>query len=178
MYIYIYIYYYIYIIHYYQQLVYAHIHIHLKSKYIHTHTHMRSYIHTPTHPHTHPPTYTHSHIPTHPHIHTYPLHSCIHKHTPASIRYRIRPLGNHSHMENLTEPKSKVMPLYSTGGFKFLWDTKLYTAQVVVIHSQLSIAYTSREPRKVSEISPFLCIRVIRYNTKLTMPMCLRYGGF
>ncbi|XP_019879597.1 beclin-1-like protein [Aethina tumida] len=37
-------------------------------------------------------------------------------------RYRLVPYGNHSYIEVIGEQKE--LPLYGSGGFKFLWDTK------------------------------------------------------
>ena len=39
------------------------------------------------------------------------------------LRYRLVPFGNYSYLESLTD-KSKELPLYSSGGIKFFWDTK------------------------------------------------------
>ncbi|KAK2711617.1 hypothetical protein QYM36_012684 [Artemia franciscana] len=37
-------------------------------------------------------------------------------------RYRIVPMGSHSYMEDIVEKKE--LPLYSSGGLKFFWDSK------------------------------------------------------
>ena len=38
-------------------------------------------------------------------------------------RYRIVPFGNSSYLECL-DGKSKELPLYGSGGIRFLWDNK------------------------------------------------------
>lgn len=46
-------------------------------------------------------------------------------------KYRLVPYGNHSYIEVLGE--NKELPLYGTGGFKFLWDTKFDAAMVAFL---------------------------------------------
>ena len=38
-------------------------------------------------------------------------------------RYRLVPYGSHSYIESLTD-KTKELPLYCTGGYRFFWDKK------------------------------------------------------
>lgn len=47
-------------------------------------------------------------------------------------RYRLVPYGNHSYLESLTD-KSKELPLFGTGGFRFFWDTKFDQAMVAFL---------------------------------------------
>lgn len=60
------------------------------------------------------------------------LHSLAHKMNFKFQRYRLIPLGNHSFVECLNE-KSKQLPLYGTGGFRFFWDTKVDQAMVAFL---------------------------------------------
>ncbi|PIK62406.1 putative beclin-1 [Apostichopus japonicus] len=60
------------------------------------------------------------------------LHSLAHKMNFKFQRYRLVPLGNHSFIECLNE-KSKQLPLYGTGGFRFFWDTKVDQAMVAFL---------------------------------------------
>lgn len=46
-------------------------------------------------------------------------------------RYRLVPYGNHSYIEVIAEQKE--LPLYGTGGFKFLWDTKFDNGMVAFL---------------------------------------------
>lgn len=57
------------------------------------------------------------------------LHSLAKKMDLTFERYRLVPYGNHSYLESLDD-KSKELPLYFSGGFKFLWDTKFDQAMV------------------------------------------------
>lgn len=57
------------------------------------------------------------------------LHSLARKMNLTFERYRLVPYGNHSYLESLTD-KSKDLPLYGTGGFRFFWDTKFDQAMV------------------------------------------------
>ena len=43
------------------------------------------------------------------------------------FRYNLVPYGSHSFLESLTD-KSKELPLYGSGGFRFFWDTKYVLA--------------------------------------------------
>jgi beclin 1 len=47
-------------------------------------------------------------------------------------RYRLVPFGNQSYIEVLGE-KKKELPLYGTGGLKFLWNTKFDQAMVAFL---------------------------------------------
>jgi beclin 1 len=47
-------------------------------------------------------------------------------------RYRLVPYGNHSYIESLTD-KSKELPLYGSGGFRFFWDAKFDQAMVAFL---------------------------------------------
>lgn len=51
------------------------------------------------------------------------LHSLARKMNLTFKRYRLVPFGNHSYLESLDD-KSKELPLYASGGFRFFWDTK------------------------------------------------------
>ncbi|XP_067007749.1 beclin-1-like protein [Anabrus simplex] len=46
-------------------------------------------------------------------------------------RYRVVPYGNHSYIEVLSEHRE--LPLYGSGGFRFLWDTKFDAAMVAFL---------------------------------------------
>ncbi|CAG9860021.1 unnamed protein product [Phyllotreta striolata] len=46
-------------------------------------------------------------------------------------RFRLVPFGNHSHIVSLEEDKE--LPLYGSGGFKFLWDTKFDSGMVAFL---------------------------------------------
>ncbi|KAJ8673867.1 hypothetical protein QAD02_005129 [Eretmocerus hayati] len=46
-------------------------------------------------------------------------------------RYKLVPFGNHSYIEVLDQ--NKELPLYGSGGFKFLWDTKFDAAMVAFL---------------------------------------------
>ncbi|XP_054258062.1 beclin-1-like protein [Macrosteles quadrilineatus] len=46
-------------------------------------------------------------------------------------RYRVVPYGNHSYIEVLSDHKE--LPLYGSGGFRFLWDTKFDAAMVAFL---------------------------------------------
>lgn len=46
-------------------------------------------------------------------------------------RFRLVPFGNHSYIEVLDQKKE--LPLYGSGGFKFLWDTKFDAAMVAFL---------------------------------------------
>lgn len=57
------------------------------------------------------------------------LHSLARKMNLTFERYRLVPYGNNSYLESLTD-KSKDLPLYGSGGFRFFWDTKFDQAMV------------------------------------------------
>lgn len=46
-------------------------------------------------------------------------------------RYNLVPYGSHSYIEDLVSKKE--LPLFGTGGFKFLWDTKFDAAMVAFL---------------------------------------------
>lgn len=46
-------------------------------------------------------------------------------------RYKLVPYGNHSYIEVLADHKE--LPLYGSGGFKFLWDTKFDSGMVAFL---------------------------------------------
>ncbi|XP_050504231.1 beclin-1-like protein [Diabrotica virgifera virgifera] len=46
-------------------------------------------------------------------------------------RFRLVPFGNHSHIVSLEDDKE--FPLYGSGGFKFLWDTKFDSGMVAFL---------------------------------------------
>lgn len=46
-------------------------------------------------------------------------------------KYRLIPYGNHSYIEVLAE--QKALPLYGSGGFKFLWDNKFDSAMTAFL---------------------------------------------
>ncbi|XP_064598000.1 beclin-1-like [Liolophura sinensis] len=60
------------------------------------------------------------------------LHSLARKMDLTFKRYRLVPNGNHSYLESLTD-KSKELPLYGSGGFRFFWDTKFDQAMVAFL---------------------------------------------
>ncbi|KAJ8320687.1 hypothetical protein KUTeg_002274 [Tegillarca granosa] len=60
------------------------------------------------------------------------LHSLAKKMNLTFQRYRLVPYGNHSYIESLTD-KSKELPLYGSGGFRFFWDTKFDQAMVAFL---------------------------------------------
>jgi beclin 1 len=60
------------------------------------------------------------------------LHSLANKMNLTFERYRLVPYGSHSYIESLTD-KSKELPLYGAGGFKFFWDTKFDQAMVAFL---------------------------------------------
>ncbi|XP_069122244.1 beclin-1-like [Argopecten irradians] len=60
------------------------------------------------------------------------LHSLANKMGLTFKRYRLVPYGNHSYVESLTD-KSKELPLYGSGGFRFFWDTKFDQAMVAFL---------------------------------------------
>ncbi|XP_025090043.1 beclin-1-like isoform X2 [Pomacea canaliculata] len=57
------------------------------------------------------------------------LHSLARKVGLTFERYRLVPYGSHSYLELLTD-RSKELPLYGSGGFRFLWDYKFDNAMV------------------------------------------------
>ncbi|XP_076313148.1 beclin-1-like Atg6 isoform X1 [Tachypleus tridentatus] len=60
------------------------------------------------------------------------LHSLAKKMNLTFQRYRLVPYGNHSFLESI-EDRSKELPLYGSGGFKFFWDTKFDQAMVAFL---------------------------------------------
>lgn len=60
------------------------------------------------------------------------LHSLAKKMNLTFQRYRLVPYGNHSYLESLTD-KSKELPLYAHGGFRFFWDAKFDQAMVAFL---------------------------------------------
>ncbi|XP_041374609.1 beclin-1-like isoform X2 [Gigantopelta aegis] len=60
------------------------------------------------------------------------LHSLAKKMNLTFQRYRLVPYGNHSYLESLTD-KSKELPLYGSGGFRFFWDAKFDQAMVAFL---------------------------------------------
>ncbi|XP_018334104.1 beclin-1-like protein [Agrilus planipennis] len=46
-------------------------------------------------------------------------------------RYKLVPFGNHSYIEVIAEQKE--LPLYGSGGFRFLWDTKFDSGMVAFL---------------------------------------------
>lgn len=46
-------------------------------------------------------------------------------------KYRLVPYGNHSYIEVISE--QKVLPLFGSGGFKFLWDNKFDSAMAAFL---------------------------------------------
>ncbi|XP_031572939.1 beclin-1-like [Actinia tenebrosa] len=60
------------------------------------------------------------------------LHSLARKMNLTFERYRLVPFGNHSYLESLSD-KSRELPLYGSGGFRFLWDTKFDQAMVAFL---------------------------------------------
>lgn len=60
------------------------------------------------------------------------LHALAKKMNLTFQRYRLVPYGNHSYLESLTD-KSKELPLYASGGFRFFWDAKFDQAMVAFL---------------------------------------------
>ncbi|KAH3708329.1 hypothetical protein DPMN_067777 [Dreissena polymorpha] len=60
------------------------------------------------------------------------LHSLALKMNLSFKRYRLVPYGSHSYLESLTD-KSKELPLYASGGFRFFWDVKFDQAMVAFL---------------------------------------------
>lgn len=60
------------------------------------------------------------------------LHSLCNKMNLKLERYKLVPFGNHSYIESLID-KSKELPLYGSGGFRFFWDTKFDQAMVAFL---------------------------------------------
>ncbi|XP_029649639.1 beclin-1 [Octopus sinensis] len=60
------------------------------------------------------------------------LHALAKKMNLKFTKYRLVPYGNHSYLESLTD-KSKELPLYGSGGFRFFWDTKFDHAMVAFL---------------------------------------------
>ncbi|ELT90263.1 hypothetical protein CAPTEDRAFT_124048 [Capitella teleta] len=60
------------------------------------------------------------------------LHSLSAKMNLTFLRYRLVPYGNHSFVESLSD-KSKELPLYGSGGFRFFWDAKFDQAMVAFL---------------------------------------------
>ncbi|XP_032821445.1 beclin-1 isoform X3 [Petromyzon marinus] len=60
------------------------------------------------------------------------LHALANKMGLHFQRYRLVPYGNHSYLESLTD-KSKELPLYGSGGFRFFWDSKFDQAMVAFL---------------------------------------------
>lgn len=60
------------------------------------------------------------------------LHSLANKMDMTFQRYRLVPFGNHSYLVCLDD-RTRELPLYFAGGFKFLWDTKFDQAMVAFL---------------------------------------------
>ncbi|CAH1789427.1 unnamed protein product [Owenia fusiformis] len=60
------------------------------------------------------------------------LHSLANKMNLTFQRYRLVPYGNHSFLESLSD-KSKELPLYGSGGFRFFWDSKFDQAMAAFL---------------------------------------------
>ncbi|RWS10531.1 beclin-1-like protein [Dinothrombium tinctorium] len=60
------------------------------------------------------------------------LHSLAKKMDFIFKRYKLVPYGNHSFLESLDD-KSKELPLYGSGGFRFFWNTKFDQAMVAFL---------------------------------------------
>ncbi|XP_014677324.1 PREDICTED: beclin-1-like [Priapulus caudatus] len=60
------------------------------------------------------------------------LHALSRKMDLTFLRYRLVPYGNHSYLECLAD-RSKELPLYGSGGFRFFWDTKFDSAMVAFL---------------------------------------------
>ncbi|XP_052814984.1 beclin-1-like [Mya arenaria] len=60
------------------------------------------------------------------------LHSLALKMNLTFERYRLVPYGSRSYLESLTD-KSKELPLYCSGGFRFFWDAKFDQAMVAFL---------------------------------------------
>ncbi|RWS28312.1 beclin-1-like protein [Leptotrombidium deliense] len=60
------------------------------------------------------------------------LHSLAKKMNLTFKRYKLVPYGNHSFLESLDD-KSKELPLYGSGGFRFFWNAKFDQAMVAFL---------------------------------------------
>ena len=60
------------------------------------------------------------------------LHSLANKINLKFERYRPVPYGNYSYVENLND-KTKELPLYGSGGIKFMWEAKFDSAMVAFL---------------------------------------------
>uniref|UniRef100_UPI00358FFB7D beclin-1 isoform X2 n=1 Tax=Myxine glutinosa TaxID=7769 RepID=UPI00358FFB7D len=60
------------------------------------------------------------------------LHALANKMGLSFQRYHLIPFGNHSYLESLSD-KSKELPLYGSGGFRFFWDSKFDQAMVAFL---------------------------------------------
>ena len=60
------------------------------------------------------------------------LHSLANKINLKFDRYRLVPYGNYSYIESLSD-KTKELPLYGSGGIKFLWESKFDSAMVAFL---------------------------------------------
>ncbi|XP_067948091.1 beclin-1-like isoform X2 [Watersipora subatra] len=86
------------------------------------------------------------------------LHALARKMKLTFQRYRLVPYGNHSYMESLTD-KSKELPLYCSGGYKFVFADKKFDHAMVAFldclkQLQQSIELCDKEfllPYKISD---------------------------
>ncbi|KAK3736111.1 hypothetical protein QZH41_013528 [Actinostola sp. cb2023] len=68
------------------------------------------------------------------------LHSLARKMNLTFERYRLVPFGNHSYLESLSD-KSKELPLYGSGGFRFFWDAKHSSADLNIENETLALIH-------------------------------------
>ncbi|BES90962.1 Beclin 1 [Nesidiocoris tenuis] len=59
------------------------------------------------------------------------LTALAHKMNFSFAKFRLVPYGNHSYIEVVSE--QRILPLYGSGGFRFLWDTKFDAAMVAFL---------------------------------------------
>uniref|UniRef100_A0A0A9YDV6 Beclin-1-like protein n=2 Tax=Lygus hesperus TaxID=30085 RepID=A0A0A9YDV6_LYGHE len=59
------------------------------------------------------------------------LTALAHKMNFSFSKFRLVPYGNHSYIEVVSE--QRILPLYGSGGFRFLWDTKFDAAMVAFL---------------------------------------------
>lgn len=79
------------------------------------------------------------------------LHALAKKMNLKFTQYRLVPYGNHSYLESLTD-KSKELPLYGSGGFRFFWDTKFDQAMVAFLECLQEFK------EEVEKVDPSFCL--------------------
>ncbi|KAL4236753.1 Beclin-1 [Mactra antiquata] len=114
------------------------------------------------------------------------LHSLAKKMNLTFQRYRLVPYGNHSYIESLSD-KSKELPLYASGGFRFFWDAKFDQAMVAFLDclqqfkeevergdSQFCLPY-KMDKGKIGETSGSTYSIKIQFNSEEQWTKALKY---